>query len=137
MVGISILRQCNSDMVNPGNPEKDKTSLIQVCLQPGSSVGQRSSNWWQNGLIHAPNLSLEEVVVRITRALESSWGRKGSITFVGWKACDKISQQERNNSINFWISPDADNKSFIGINVRGRDKGTQIKPWGSGGSPTR
>lgn len=122
-------------------------TVISVCIEKDSSVTERSSNWYQTWLTHgwlaqdgwrdSSNPSLDEVIARIRNALKNSWERTGSISFIGWQFCDSLTPEQQNNSIRFWIHPNADNKSFIGTSVRGKEKGTQIKPWGTGGLQTQ
>jgi hypothetical protein len=120
-------------------------TVISVCIEKDSSVTERSrdQSWlthgWlaQDGWRNSRNPSLDEVINRIRSALKKSWERTGSISFIGWQFCDSLTPEQQNNSIRFWIHPKADNKSLIGTSVRGKEKGTQIKPWGTGGLQTQ
>jgi len=95
---------------------------INICIVAGSSDDD-------TGL-------LDEIVYKIQKAVDSSWGRTGAVRFHDWRRCSALTPDERSMAVGLYIHPDADNKAFYtGESARGHtypwDYTTSIKPWGN------
>lgn len=108
--------------------------VIQVCVIEGSDTTEKGDGA-QAGLIHDTNPSLAAVLQRVKVALINSWEKYSSVRFVGWKMCNDLTTAERAQTVGLFIHPDAENRSFIGTDGRGKttpdNRGIQFKPWGN------
>jgi len=126
------VRRPNFAKTWPQNPETGVAEIPICIMKEASSTQQKSTRWWEYGLIHAPNPGIDEVIGHVRAAMESSWGRTGTVQFVGWKYCEQLLDSERKMSIRLKIHPDVKNESAVGTDAwGGEEASTKFKPWGN------